>query len=128
MFVGQNYTSAQILAMQNDAIKRVQEMQRLAKKQVENTTGFLPQNKVQSNGHTKGQEKQAKHSQHIEQSNRKIESIPQNQTDVVRNGFAGMLENLNLDEEKLLLIFLIILLINEGADTMLVLALGFILL
>ncbi|MEG2813117.1 MAG: hypothetical protein RSA79_00810 [Oscillospiraceae bacterium] len=132
--MAQNYSSAQILSMQNDAIRRVQEMQRLAKKQVENSSNFATEKSGQNNTSTN------------KAQNESFKNIPINNigdignignmankeniqnADVVRSGFAGILDSLHLDEEKMLLIFLIILLVNEGADIMLILALGYILL
>ncbi|MEG2429825.1 MAG: hypothetical protein RSA99_05525, partial [Oscillospiraceae bacterium] len=117
--MAQNYSSAQILSMQNDAIRRVQEMQRLAKKQVENSSNFATEKSGQNNTSTnKAQNESFKNIPfdnigdignigNIGNMGNKENIQNIENADVVRSGFAGILDSLHLDEEKMLLIFLI---------------------
>lgn len=114
------YTQSQIATMQQDAMRRVNEMQRLARQKLGNTQP-LPSN--QPNHHNPPAQNHQEH--HV--SPKALEPEPCME-EVVPNGFKGLLEKLNLDEEKIIVIMLLILLINEGADIMLILALVYILL
>lgn len=155
MAANQNgYSSHEILTMQQDAIRRVNEMQRLAREKVATSENHPQNNKMQAEHHSPQQEAEhhspqqekenkMQHPNHNKQNNQhhheekhehqpvekneviKIENCP---TEVVHQGLTGFLDRLNLDPETLLLMGLIFLLVNEGADVMLLLALGYILL
>lgn len=117
----QGYSSSEILAMQKDAIRRVNEMQRIAREKIALTQPNLNNPIVKEKTINK---------------ERKTEPIPLTsnnldhcETEVIKTTtFSGMLDKLNLDDEKILLILLMLILLNEGADMMLILALGYILL
>lgn len=115
----QGFSNAEILSMQKDALRRVNEMQRIAREKIEQTQGIVPQ---PENLHTENQ----KPMNPIHSPPQPIERC---ETEIVRsNSFTGILDRLHLDEEKILLIVLALILMNEGADIMLLLALGYILL
>ncbi|MFZ2539491.1 MAG: hypothetical protein WAX04_11390 [Oscillospiraceae bacterium] len=113
------YTQPQILTMQQDAIRRVNEMQRISRERLGNNIP-IPINESQPNRHNPS----AKHDH--EHKNEPV--VEHCEAEVMPNGFKGILEKLNLNEEKIIVIMLLILLINEGADIMLILALVYILL
>lgn len=121
------YSSTEIMTMQKDAMRRVNEMQRIAREKIEGTiapavTSAIP-NKPIKNVTNQPPSRQIPNTDTITQQK------PQNVSmEIVHDGFTGILEKLNLDDEKLILILLIILLVNEGADIILILALGYILL
>lgn len=117
------YTSSEIISMQNDAVRRVNEMQRLSRERVKNDNLHVLHSGQGSLSEEKPQKPIENHTQHTTP-----QPIEVCEPEIVSNGFAGILEKLDLDDEKLLLILLIILLVNEGADIILILALGFILL
>ncbi len=113
------YTQPQIMTMQQDAIRRVNEMQRISRERL-NQSNPVQITHPQPNHNTLPGKNHNEHKQ---------EAIVEHcETQVVHNGFKGILEKLNLDEEKLIVIMLLILLVNEGADIMLILALVYILL
>lgn len=110
------YSDAQIRAMHKDAVRRVNEMQRVARQRVNSSPS--PPSKEENS------------LPHIEQESEPIKPVISEtacQSITQTNGLTGFLDRMNLDEEKILLIMLLILLINEGADTYLVLALVYIL-
>lgn len=112
----QGYSSSEILAMQKDAIRRVNEMQKIAREKIALT---------QPNINTPIVKKETK-SEPIPLASDNLEHCD---TEVIKTTtFSGILDKLNLDDEKALLIILILILLNEGADIMLILALGYILL
>ncbi|WMJ24402.1 hypothetical protein RBG61_06965 [Paludicola sp. MB14-C6] len=140
------YSSQQIMTMQQDAIRRVNEMQRLARERVANSDNRSNQNnQMHPEHHTPQQQNNAvkvehhnsntQNNQHHEEKqfnnnaekneSIKVEHCP---TEIVSQGLTGFLDRMNLDTETLLLLGLILLLVNEGADVMLLLALGYILL
>lgn len=110
------YTDAQIRSMQQDAVRRVNEMQRMARQRVDTPSGQQrPPN-------------QQKPPDPKEPCTNPIAPEPCMQPTLpIQNGLIGFLDRMNLDEEKILLIGILILLINEGADTYLILALVYIL-
>ncbi|MEG0691593.1 MAG: hypothetical protein RR444_00750 [Oscillospiraceae bacterium] len=114
------YTQSQILTMQQDAMRRVNEMQRISRERLGNNVS-VPAHQPQPDHHNPPAK-----SHHVEK--KEEQEIERCQPEVVQNGFKGILERLNLDEEKIIIIMLLILLVNEGADIMLILALVYILL
>lgn len=98
------YQGNDIMRMQQDAVRRVREMQRRAKEK-------LNQTPTVSSGTP------------YPQVSREQTSPPAN----TQKGNASILDKLGLDREKALLLLLIILLLNEGADQKLILALCYLL-
>ena len=134
------YSSREILDMQSDAVRRVNEMQRISREKTDalnQSANFYPQN---FNNHIDPTpdfiQKPNEHYEPNQQATNDpiFEPEPEPNIDsdsiseVVSSSFTGILEKLNLDDEKIMLIVIIILLVNEGADIQLVLALGYILL
>ena len=109
------YSASQISAMQQDAVERVREMQRRAREKLEgsNQVSAVPvrQQPVQ----------QAAYRQPSPAPAAPAAPAPPAQP------FQGFLEKLGLDGETALILILLFLLINEGADQTLILALVYIL-
>lgn len=109
------YSSAQIAAMQRDAMRRVNEMRKLSEQKIAAT----PPPKIEREPaavHTEEEQAEQKDSLHSEEPM------------VHKNILAGFLDKLNLDQETILILLLMFMLINEGGDNMLILALVYILL
>lgn len=165
MAYSNSYSPAQIMSMQKDAVRRVNEMQRIARerlRQTESTIGgpsnsakqatpsgssFQENNSRPSNNQTgaatvgphgnpssfrddrnQHREPGSSPSTHKEVSEPEPVSIPQAETELVASPLQGILQRLNLDSESVILILMLLLLINEGADVMLIMALVYILL
>ena len=117
------YTQSQISTMQQDAMRRVNEMQRVARERLGNRY-VAPESPVK--------EQPIQHHepstdyQHIEIEDE--ECIAPEPQEEASSGFKGILDKLNLDKEKLIVIGLLVVLVNEGADIKLILALVYILL
>jgi hypothetical protein len=116
------YSSAEMMSMQRDAIRRVREMQRRANERVQHSSG-QPNSASRMNG-----------GQHQSVSNHHTAQMPSHPSgssgqhnQVLSSSGTSFLEKLNLDQEKLILLLLIVLLLNEGADTKLILALCYLL-
>lgn len=109
------YSSGEMMSMQRDAIRRVREMQRRANeklRQQQQPVAPVHQNSVSSN-----------QPQHTHSAPPPISAEKFSPT----LGLSSFLSNFELDQEKILLLLLIVLLLNEGADTKLVLALCYLL-
>lgn len=106
-----NYSSSDIMSMQQDAIRRVREMQRISNSKVggdeSKSTAYIPAPPV-----------------------RKEEKRPQGATSVPKNQnfIQDLLSKLNLDHDRLIILLLLVVLLNEGADSKLLLALCYLLL
>lgn len=196
------YSSSQIMAMQRDAIRRVNEMQRISQEKLRQTEAAFggrvdppapasppaaaqaaqampsspahPEREEQSpvqerrmpggmgmennsygvnrQGHPGGQGPNAVPIRHMGGGNRPapppevppppLEEVPAEelpegalppaeagQTEIVpAGGLQGILQRMNLDSETVMLLMLLLLLVNEGADVMLIMALVYILL
>lgn len=119
--------------MQNDAVRRVNEMQRLARERVQ-----PPQPHQQTQNHQPQQQTHPSHNQSPQshpqpELEQVIEQMLPEAVETVEipreaGGLTGLLDRLGLDDEKILIILLLLILINEGADNILLLALGYILL
>lgn len=94
--------------MQQDAIERVREMQRRAREKLESSNRAVPA--VPSTSHP------VSHVPAVSQ--------PENSP---AQPFQGILEKLGIDGETALILILLLLLLNEGADRSLILALVYIL-
>lgn len=113
-----NYSGSDILHMQQDAIRRVREMQRRANEKLRQgnsppSNGTTPPPLSLSNSHPS--------SSHNERP------VPISTNPPVQDSLAGVLDRLGIDNEKAVLLLLIILMLNEGADTKLILALCYLL-
>ena len=172
------YSSSQIMAMQKDAVRRVNEMQRMARERLTQSTGAVdtpsePENKQghasagepprqpnpnnappaqpHSPAHTGGHTDTA----HSDSGGHRIvpigphigsEDHPHGDIQIHSGGgpqgglqsagplsgligpFQGILDRLGLDQESVILLVLLILMVNVGADVSLILALVYILL
>ena len=120
------YSSAQILSMQKDAVRRVNEMQRIARERLqrtENAMGTAPAAVSRSNP-------PAAQAPVVPEHDTPQPVRPAGQSPVPSAGspFTGILDRMGLDSESTLLLLLLLLLVNEGADNMLILALVYVLL
>jgi len=128
------YSRGQMMEMSRDAMRRVNEMQRIAREKIAQSTAEFqaenPQENSYNNIHKENSPIEQKHDNIHASSSKEnlIQSHEHIKTEVVDKGLKGILDRLELDNEKIMLIVLIFLLINEGADPMLILALGYILL
>lgn len=139
-----NYSSAQIMAMQKDAERRVMEMRRMANERIRRTEKSMqggssapgaapahPSAPAEGNGGFV-QRQSHPNENHPASMQKKPANLPppteEVQTELVPSGMQGILDRIGLDEESLLILLLLLLLINEGADTMLILALVYLLL
>lgn len=112
------YSGSDMLHMQQDAIRRVKEMQRRANEKVRqgnsqastivSHTSFDPSDRPTS--------RETKNTQ-----------LPANQNQSSSGSLTGILDRIGIDNEKAVLLLLIILMLNEGADTKLILALCYLL-
>ena len=129
-----DYTYAEIMKMQNDAIKRVEDMQKKARKTVglekessEKQQGNIPVQKPERvpmpNDYLEKLKDYATNSsrteEHKEQNNRTPEKNFTKQTE----GNNGVFGDFNMDEDKALLLSLIMLLSEEKGDELLIMAL-----
>ncbi len=171
MAYSKSYSPAQIMAMQKDAVRRVNEMQRIAQEKLRQTESAIgghphpgnpepqrqevpsppPNNSSRpAGGHPQSPQGGGTHANmhppggHMNQNHaqgrtapppppaeppaREPEAIPVAEAELVTSPFQGILQRLNLDQESVLLIVMLLLLINEGADVMLIMALVYILL
>lgn len=156
-----DYTSAQIMAMQRDAIRRVNEMQRIARERVFGTqqppaSSAEPETsrgrsseprrvrEEVSSSPSKTPEQERPEPHRVPSSSEtgpRTHSLPvelprRNSSPPslpglnlpVPNALGGILDRIGLDNDQLILGGLILVLINEGADNLLILALAYILL
>lgn len=150
-----DYTSAQMMAMQRDAIRRVNEMQRIARERVFGTQPPKPvpeppdpspepeQAHEEPKHPQRGPEPERPEPRHVHQpeSGPKTHSLPVELPRrspppppppglnlPVPNALGGILDRIGLDNDQLILGGLILVLMNEGADNLLILALAYILL
>ena len=108
------YSAAEFSSMQRDAVNRVLEMQRRAQMRLEQS------NRMASAGQMPAPTSVPQHSpQHISQ--------PQPQIPQPAFPFQGILEKLGMDGETAVLLILLLILLNEGADRSLILALVYVL-
>lgn len=115
------YSSSEIISMQNDAVRRVNEMQRLARERVGNVAS-TPQSIQQP-----ATQQEPLHTPTPPPPSTSLLSGLGGSIEGIGNSFAGILDKLDLDSEKILIILLMIVLVNEGADILVILALGYIL-
>ena len=119
------------MSMQQDAIRRVREMQRIANNKL---NGVEP-NKKQHSEPPPPDQFHARNQPNIsgQQSNRRPEIPPVMHSDLPGrqsggNFIEGILSQLNLDQDRLIILLLLIVLMREGTDGKLLLALCYLLL
>ena len=111
------YSSEEIMAMQRDAIRRVNEMRRISAEKLRQSGPVPPPVPA---------EPKAEPPQEMPKP---PEPKPENIPSVTPpSGFGALLQTIGKDHETLLLLSLLFLLIREGADTALILALVYVLL
>jgi len=119
-----NYSGADMMSMQQDAVRRVKEMQRIANSRVNSTptSGLQHETKTIS---APISEKKIGSTQRLD-----IASHPTERSDETANDnpISGLLSRLHLDNDRLIVLVLLIVLLNEGADQKLLLALCYLLL
>lgn len=120
------YSDSQIDDMQKDAIKRVKEMQRVANQRLGSTRQIRSMNSFweNSNVNNLNQKKSNFGEKNINNQDliKKPSNKPVNSSGFDLNGLFK-LDFLNMDDDKMMILLLIIILSKEGADTMLILAL-----
>lgn len=126
-----NYTESEIITMQQDAVKRVNEMRQQAMRHInvseEDTNVIEPINTIEL---PQNQQNLSQVEENIikEELTQPIEPINDNIMQPTINSLTGIFDKLDLDSEKIILIGLMLLLMNEGSDNTLLMALGYILL
>lgn len=140
-----NYSQSEIITMQQDAVKRVNEMRMQAMKHINPTDENSIDKVLIENSIDKALIENLIDETLIEnqdfninnenpQNFNPIKEILENSqinediTQPMPNSLAGIFDKLDLDSEKIILIGLMLLLMNEGADNTLLMALGYILL
>lgn len=119
------YSSSQIMSMQKDAVRRVNEMQRVAQDRLRRTAAAM------NGGAPSPSAPPAPHRQPAKPNQPAAPASPPPapvEGDPVPAPFQGFLDRLGLDQESTLLLVLLLLMVNEGADRSLILALVYILL
>ena len=107
-----NYTREDIIAMQKDAERRVREMQERQKNIANNNCSPPPPPPPPP----------------PPQPVPMPETMPIHKENLINKGFLeGILPDIKIDEEKALIIFLLIILARNGADMKMLLALGYLL-
>lgn len=111
------YSSEEIMAMQRDAIRRVNEMRRISEEKLRQSGISPPQAPA-----APATEPPPKFPEVSEPKPESTSPVPP------EGGLGAFLQALGKDHETLLLLSLLLLLIREGADTALILALVYVLL
>ena len=110
------YSGSDMLHMQQDAIRRVREMQRRANEKLRQGNSPFPQSAAQSAPRVY---------QPSSSSHERVSHLQTNSSSA--DSLTGILDRIGIDNEKAVLLLLIILMLNEGADTKLILALCYLL-
>ena len=129
-----DYTYAEIMKMQNDAIKRVEDMQKKARKTIglekeatEKSQGSVPVQKPERvpmpNDYLEKLKDYATNSSHTEESKEQNNHIHERSFTKQSIGDNGLFGDFNMDEDKALLLSLIMLLSEEKGDELLIMAL-----
>ena len=119
------YSQSDMLRMQQDAINRVHEMQRRAQRTIEETNGSIrhvhdaPQNPPPL---------QAAHRAPPHRHEGPVPAAPHPAPERSANPLGNLFSALNFDSEQILIGILLVVLINEGADMPIILALLYLLL
>ena len=128
-----DYTYSEIMKMQNDAIKRVEDMQKKARKTIglekeatEKLQGSVPVQKPERvpmpNDYLEKLKDYATNSSHTQKEN-EVSNQPPKSFVPQNAGNSGFLGDFNMDEDKALLLSLIMLLSEEKGDELLIMAL-----
>lgn len=129
-----DYTYSEIMKMQNDAIKRVEDMQKKARKTAglekekeEKSPSNVPVQKPERvpmpNDYLEKLKDYATNSSHTEKEGNKTNHQPEKHFASQNTGNGGFLGEFNMDEDKALLLSLIMLLSEEKGDELLIMAL-----
>lgn len=110
------YSNEQLMQMQRDAMRRVNEMQRISKEKLKESSGAVTEKEEPKPQKIKAEE--------IPCGCKPRQSPPNFD---ISTTFKGMLSRMKLDSDSVILIMLLILFLNEGADSKLILALVYIL-
>lgn len=116
------YSQSDMLRMQQDAINRVHEMQRRAQRTIEETNGSI------QHVHDAPQSPAPLQAAHHAPPRRHGEPAPHHAPEKPVNPLSNLLSALNFDSEQILIGILLVMLINEGADMPIILALLYLLL
>lgn len=122
-----NYSQSEIITMQQDAVKRVNEMRQQAMRHI----GSAPEDDVEVEFEQVETPPDFDIPENIVEPQLEQEPITQSNDNLLHptvNSLSGIFDKLDLDSEKIILIGLMLLLMNEGADNTLLMALGYILL
>lgn len=128
-----DYTYSEIMKMQNDAIKRVEDMQKKARKTAglekekeekaqSNVPVQKPERVPMPNDYLEKLKDYATNSSHTQKEN-EAGNQPQKSFVPQNAGNSGFLGDFNMDEDKALLLSLIMLLSEEKGDELLIMAL-----
>lgn len=121
-----HYTNAELMAMQQDAIRRVQDMHRRAQQRVQGQ----PDSTRTQRGTTSHSAPRS-HSSSAQEQQRRQPPAPSPPAEIQQTGdetpIDKILKDLNIDKDRIILLGLIILLLNEGADRTLIIALVYLL-
>ncbi len=131
-----DYTYNEMMKMQNDAIKRVEEMQKRARKTVgleerdkkeqdppSEITRDEPRRVSMPKDYLENLKHYAANSSHKDKETETPKEIKKNKSPKKESRNENPFGDLNMDEDKALLLALILLLSEEGADELLVMAL-----
>ena len=128
-----DYTYSEIMKMQNDAIKRVEDMQKKARKTAGlekekdekaqiNVPVQTPESVPMPNDYLEKLKDYATNSSHTQKEN-EVSNQPPKSFVPQNAGNSGFLGDFNMDEDKALLLSLIMLLSEEKGDELLIMAL-----
>lgn len=128
-----DYTYSEIMKMQNDAIKRVEDMQKKARKTAglekekeekaqSNVPVQKPERVPMPNDYLEKLKDYATNSSHTQKEN-EVNNQPQKSFVPQNAGNSGFFGDFNMDEDKALLLSLIMLLSEEKGDELLIMAL-----
>lgn len=120
-----HYTNAELMAMQQDAIRRVQDMHRRAQQRVQGQPDSTRTQRGTSHPAQRSRSNGAQEQQHRQPP------APSPPAEIQQTGegtpIEKILKDLNIDKDRIILLGLIILLLNEGADRTLIIALVYLL-
>ena len=116
--MAQQYSHSEMMAMQQDAIRRVQEMHRRSQPKIQNQSHHS-----RNNTHPSSQQKNQEFPDKKQNSQQPIVPAKPNE----ESPLSKILTDLNLDHDRIIILALIVLLLNEGGDKLLILALCYLL-
>ena len=135
-YSGSGFSSEDLLKMQQDAIQRVKEMQKIAQERIEKTnlantkTSLNDNNSVEKNNISYGNNQNNSIHQKNGVKNIGISETIENLAGIPKkamSSISSMLENLGIDNDRLLIIVMILILLSDDGDKSLVLALFYLL-